>query len=387
MNKTKPVSVHKKARLARKRTNLPGTPPGWLTEQPGSMPSRAHCIAFDETGIVEREFVQAREIEDIRREKRNVWVNVDGLGDIELLRSIGEFFQLHPLALEDVVHVHQRPKLETYGDMIFFVARRPISIETSETEQIGMFLGANFIVTFQERPADDALESVRDRIRKNARKMLESAPDYLAYAVLDSIVDSYFPVLEAFGERLEDLEDEVLTCVTDKTLSKIHLVKRDLLNLRRSVWPQRDALNAVIRDPSPFIREETKVFLRDCYDHTIQIIDLVETYREIASGLIDVYLSSLSNRMNDVMRLLTVVSTIFIPLTFIVGLYGMNFDTRFPLNMPELKWQYGYPMVVVTMCAIGVGLWIYFRKRGWTNPAVQNGLADPDTGRDDKHRG
>lgn len=223
MNKTKTMGVQKKARLARKRTNRPGTPPGWLTEQPGSVPSRANCIAFDESGVFEQEFGNAHEIETIRQGKRNVWVNVDGLGDIELLRSIGDVFQLHPLALEDVVHVHQRPKLETYGDMIFFVARKPIGTETSETEQIGMFLGANFVVTFQEHPADDALEHVRNRIRKNAPRMLESTPDYLAYAVLDSIVDSYFPVLEVFGERLEELEDEVLTCVTDKTLSKIHL--------------------------------------------------------------------------------------------------------------------------------------------------------------------
>ncbi|NUN13616.1 MAG: magnesium/cobalt transporter CorA [Myxococcales bacterium] len=385
MNKTKTMGVQKKARLARKRTNRPGTPPGWLTEQPGSVPSRANCIAFDESGVFEQEFGNAHEIETIRQGKRNVWVNVDGLGDIELLRSIGDVFQLHPLALEDVVHVHQRPKLETYGDMIFFVARKPIGTETSETEQIGMFLGANFVVTFQEHPADDALEHVRNRIRKNAPRMLESTPDYLAYAVLDSIVDSYFPVLEVFGERLEELEDEVLTCVTDKTLSKIHLVKRDLLNLRRSVWPQRDALNAVIRDPSPFIKEETKVFLRDCYDHTIQIIDLVETYREIASGLIEVYLSTLSNRMNDVMRLLTVVSTIFIPLTFIVGLYGMNFDTTFPLNMPELKWQYGYPAVLLAMSVVGIGLWTLFRRRGWTNASVGSNMTETGTKNHAKH--
>jgi magnesium transporter len=233
-------------------------------------------------------------------------------------------------------------------------------------EQVSFVLGKHYLLTVQEEPQRDCFGSVRDRIRTNKGMVRKSGSDYLAYTLLDAIIDGFFPVLEAYGERIEELEDEVVTNPTRQTLQKIYEVRRELLGLRRSIWPQRDAINSLIRDGSDLISPNVQIYLRDCYDHTIQVLDMVETYRELASGLMDVYLSSVGNKMNEIMKLLTVISSIFIPLTFIAGVYGMNFNTeKSPLNMPELNWYWGYPLCLGAMVVVAASLVYFFWRRGW----------------------
>jgi magnesium transporter len=234
------------------------------------------------------------------------------------------------------------------------------------SEQVSFILGRHYLLTVQEEPEYDSFGPIRERIRLNKGSIRKHKADYLTYALIDSIVDGFFPVLETYGEEIEELEDEVVSNPTRKTLERIHELKRELLTLRRAIWPQRDAINALIRDGSFLISDDVRIYLRDCYDHTIQVLDMVETYRELASSLMDVYLSSVSNRMNEVMKFLTVMSSIFIPLTFIAGVYGMNFDAdKSPFNMPELKWYWGYPVCMAVMFLIACVLVFFFWQRGW----------------------
>ncbi|WP_317619360.1 magnesium/cobalt transporter CorA [Laspinema sp. D2d] len=302
------------------------------------------------------------------------WLDVQGLGSEDILNRVGQVFNLHPLLLEDIVNVPQRPKVEDYEGHLVIIARMVMlkehrhdpAEESFITEQVSFVLGKSYLLTVQEEPEHDSFGPVRDRIRSNKGTIRKQKADYLAYALLDAIIDGFFPVLEAYGERIEDLEDEVVANPTPHTLQKIYKIKRELLTLRRAIWPQRDAINTLIRDGSPLICEEVRIYLRDCYDHTMQVLDMVETYRELASGLMDVYLSSINNRMNEVMKLLTVISSIFIPLTFIAGVYGMNFNPEASrLNMPELNWYWGYPAVWVVMIAIAVFMILLFWRRGW----------------------
>ncbi len=304
------------------------------------------------------------------------WVDVQGLGSENILKRIGQVFDLHPLLLEDIVNVPQRPKVEDYEAQLVIIARMVMLKEgrhdpTEEsfiTEQVSFVLGKFYLLTVQEEPEHDSFGPVRERIRNNKGTIRKQGVDYLAYTLLDAIIDGFFPVLEAYGERIEDLEDEVVANPTPRTIEKIYKIKRELLTLRRAIWPQRNAINALIRDGSPLISEEVRIYLRDCYDHTIQVLDIVETYRELAGGLMEVYLSSVSNRMNEVMKLLTVISSIFIPLTFIAGVYGMNFNPEAsPLNMPELNSYWGYPAVLAVMMAIAAGMIFLFWRRGWFN--------------------
>src|SRR5262249_33189645 len=254
---------------------------------------------------------------------------------------------------------------DTFGDRTFIVTHMVELADHFASEQLSLFLGPNFVITFQERPGWDCLDPVRERIRKSQR-IREAGPGYLSYAILDATIDHYFPVLEAYGERLETLEDQIVTPPNRQAVGEIHDVKRELLYLRRAIWPQREALNTLVRDAIPHISAETRLYLRDCYDHSVRIIDLLETYREVCSDLMDLYLSSISNRMNEIMKVLTIISTLFIPLTFVVGIYGMNFDPQSsPLNMPELKWYYGYPACLMVMIAIAIAQLFYFRHKGW----------------------
>jgi magnesium transporter len=233
-------------------------------------------------------------------------------------------------------------------------------------EQVSLVLGQYYLLTVQEEPTRDTFEPVRDRIRNNRGTIRQRGVDYLAYALWDTIIDGYFLALEAYGERLEALENEVAIRPTKQTLTKIYQIRRELLALRRAIWPQRDAINTIIRDECSLVSKDVRIYLRDCYDHAVQIIDVIETYRELASGLMDVYLSAVGNRMNEVMKLLTVISTIFIPLTFLAGIYGMNFNTDIsPFNMPELNWYWGYPLFWVVTIAIAFGLSFFFWRRGW----------------------
>lgn len=302
------------------------------------------------------------------------WIDVNGLGSESILKAMGKVFNLHPLVLEDIVNVPQRPKIEEYEDHLLIITRM-IMPDPEEggfiTEQVSFILGKHFLLTVQEEPNYDTFNPVRDRIRLAKGMIRQKGADYLAYTLIDTIIDGFFPVLEDYGERLEDLEDEVVLNPSRKTLEKIYTVRRELLTLRRAIWPQRDAINALMREKSSLISEPVRVYLRDCYDHSVQVMDMVETYRELSSSLMDVYLSSINNRMSEVMKILTVVSSIFIPLTFIAGVYGMNFNTEIsPLNMPELNAYWGYPICLFIMGTIGFILLFLFWKKGWLESNV-----------------
>lgn len=293
------------------------------------------------------------------------WINVSGLGDEQILSQIGKMFNLHPLALADVVHVTQRPKIEGYPQHIFGTMRMVrIHEEVVQSEQLSIFLVGNTVLTFQERPGD-CFDPVRRRLVTASGRIRSRKADYLFYALIDAVIDSYYPVLEQFGERIESLEDLVMTHPDHHTLAQVRQCRRRLLEVRRVLWPLRDAVNTLLRDPMPQIADETRVFLRDCSDHVSQLIDTNETLRELAAGLQEVYLSTLSNRMNRTMQVLTTIATIFIPLTFIVGIYGMNFDPEVsPWNMPELGWYWGYPAVMLLMALIAGSMLVMFRMTG-----------------------
>jgi magnesium transporter len=296
------------------------------------------------------------------------------------VRQIAEIFQLHPLAQEDVLNTYQRAKVEPYGPHLFIVCRAfYVRGGLLETEQLSLYVGENFLLSFQETPGPDCWDPVRNRLRHGQGNLRGSGTDYLAYALLDAVIDSYFPVLEEFGERLESQEELILVRPNPATIQAIHGIKRELFLLRRAVWPLRDAVNVLLRDPVPLIAKETRIFLRDCYDHCVQIIDLVETYRELGSDLTDVYLSSVSFRTNEIMRLLTVVTSVFIPLTFLAGVWGMNFDpSTSPLNMPELRWFWGYPFALALMAVVAGVMLVFFRRRGWLGSPDRSDLEPRD---------
>lgn len=350
-----------------KRYHAPGTSPGTLRapDTPVSGPTRITVIDY---GLNRCEEEVIENVEDLARYRKTstvTWINVEGLHDIPLIEAIGRIFNIHRLTLEDIVNCGQRPKLEDYGSYHFLVMRSMVYRECLETEQISFVLAENYVLTFQEVPGD-SFEAVRQRIRKEGAQIRTMGPDYLAYALIDALVDEFFPVLEMYGERIETLEDEVVLRPSPQVLRDVHQIKRDLLVLRRAAWPERDLISAFQREESHLIRPETRVFLRDCYDHTVQVIDMIETYRDLASGLQEVYLSSVSNRLNEVMKVLTIISTFFIPLNFIAGVYGMNFRPEAsPLNMPELNWYFGYPFALGLMAALALSLVFYFKKKGW----------------------
>lgn len=295
------------------------------------------------------------------------WIDVRGIGHTETFQRLGTVFKLHPLALEDVVNVPQRSKSDLYEDHQLIIAHM-VHIDDDgrvHTEQLGILFGQSFVLTVQEEAEHDVLGCVRERIRQGRGTIRKRGSDYLAYALLDAVVDAFFPVLEKLGERLEDLE--LVALKSSQSMSRdIHDIKRDLLTIRRAIWPQRDLLSGLLRGESPLVDKETLVYLRDTYDHAVQVMDMVETYREIASGLMDLYLSGVSNRMNEIMKVLTILSTIFLPITFIAGVYGMNFDPdASPFNMPELKWRFGYPVSIALMVGSVAGLLLYYKGRGW----------------------
>lgn len=294
-----------------------------------------------------------------------VWIDVEGLGDADILRDIGTRFQMHRLAIEDAAVTHQRSKLDQYPNGLFIVIRAPTTTEAGfDTEQVSFFVGKNFLLTFQEGHPGDCFTAVRDRIARHIGRIRTAGPDYLAYALIDSIVDAYFPVLEQLGERVDQLEHRALTAPTPETTADIRNLRRDLLAARRAIWPLREALHSLVRDHGTHLESETVLHLRDCYDHCVELLDLVEMYRDLATGLMDIHLSSLNNRLNEVMRVLTIVSTIFIPMSFIASVYGMNFK-----NMPETEWHYGYYYSLALMACVGFGLLFWFWKRGWMKPA------------------
>lgn len=353
-----------------KRQSEPGAAPGTLIVDPASPKPVMRVIAYGPAELIEKPISTLDEAATLLATMPVVWINIDGLGDADIIRQFEARFGLHPLALEDVVNTHQRPKVEAYDSHLFFVLRELMLRDRIETDQVSLFLGRNFVLSFQEKPGD-CFDPVRVRLRDSGSRLRARGPDYLAYSLLDAVVDSYFPLVERLGETLESIEERILRRPSQSDVARLHAVKRNLFQLRRAAWPLREALSSVIRDGHPAITDETRTFLRDCVDHTIQIIDLIETDREVCSDLRDIYLSAVSNRMNQVMKVLTIISTIFIPLTFLAGVYGMNFRTDAgPLSMPELLWEYGYVGFWIISLLIASGLLIAFTALGWM---TQNG--------------
>jgi magnesium transporter len=342
-----------------------GAVPGTVISDPLSPKPKLRLICFDQEGFHASDDVQLDELSELLQREQVLWLNVDGLGDAATIERIGRIFNLHLLSLEDVVNVHQRPKLEDYGDTLFIVARMIGAGDRLETEQVSIFLGNNFVVTFQER-AGDCFDPVRDRLQKSKTRMRLSGSDYLAYAILDAIVDAYFPVVERFSEQIDEIDDEVSTAMSRDVMSRIHNIRGDLLHLRKIVWRMRDVVNSLIRDDSPLVHDDVRIFFRDCYDHTIQIIDVVDSCRELSADIRELYLSQVAIRSNEIMKVLTVIATIFIPLGFISGVYGMNFNpTVSRWNMPELNWAYGYPFALFLMLSTAAALVAFMWRRGW----------------------
>jgi magnesium transporter len=290
------------------------------------------------------------------------WINIDGLHEVNFIEQIGQCFHIHPLTLESILNTTQRPKIEYFPNYIY-IALKMISWDEKEQEttieHISLILMQNMVLSFQEREGD-VFNSVRERIRNRNGKIRQSSVDYLIYALLDTIVDQYFVILEKLGEKTELLEDVLINQPSPQNLQVIHQTKRNLIYLRNAVWPLREVINKLEKEETALIQEGTKLFLRDVYDHTIQVIETIEALRDMVSGLLDIYLSSVSNKMNEVMKVLTIIATIFIPLTFLAGIYGMNFH-----YMPELSWKWGYPITLLAMFLVGLGMYFFFKKKKW----------------------
>lgn len=350
------------------RFTHPGTAPGDLSHPPQikPVPVSLYLLDFDASGYTEKADCTLEEAQAHFESPRSTWLHVQGTPDEELLRSIGEAYHLHTLALEDVLHTGQRAKLEVFEDEIFVVLSVPRAEgDRIEIAQLSLFLGDTWVVSFYSGE-HDPFNAVRQRATRDDSRIRHRGADYLFYSLLDTAVDLSFPTMEVLGERIEGLEATVFDDPSRGALNEIQFLKRELVLLRRILWPQRDMLNELIRDESKQIKEATKIYLRDCYDHAFHALDLVESYREMATSLLDVYLSSLSNRLNDVMKVLTIIATVFIPLSFVVGVYGMNFDRSVsPWNMPELGMRFGYPVLWLVMLAIVAGMLFYFRRRRW----------------------
>lgn len=351
------------------RATNAGTAPGTLRAPKDATPTRIDILAYSETDFAENMNVAPDGIAQFRDKYPVLWVNVTGFADIAAIEKIGEEFKLHRLALEDVLHVHQRPKVEEFDDHLFIIIRKAVEGRHIDTEQIAIFLGTDFVITFQEFPAKGqdkhSLDTISRQIRDGVGRLRRSGADFLCYRIVDSLIDGYFPILENLGDRLESLEDRIVSKPDRRQVRQLHNLKRDLLVLRRAIWPQREMINKIIRDEHALFTKTTALYLRDAYDHTAQLMDIVETYREIASGLLDVYLSSISTRMNEIMKVLTIIATIFMPLGFIASLYGMNFDRHSPWNMPELGWRYGYLFALFLMVSSAGGMLWYFHRKKW----------------------
>ncbi len=324
--------------------------------------TRITVIDYDEAGFIEKEVGSVEECFPFKETATVTWINVDGVHDASVIEKLGGHFGIHPLVLEDIMTTTQRPKSEDLGGAVFVVLRM---IEYDETclemtaDQLSVILGSNYVLSFQETPGD-CLDPVRERIRSGKGRIRKLGPDYLAYALIDAVVDNYFFVLEKLGEKIDGLEERLIVEPRRELLHEIHGLKREMIDLRKSVWPLREVVSGLDRLESPLIKKTTGVFLRDVYDHSIQVIDTVESFREILTSMIETYLSSVSNRMNEVMKVLTIIATIFIPITFFVGVYGMNFEF-----MPEIKWRWGYPLVWgIILAAVG-GMVAYFRRKKW----------------------
>jgi len=352
------------------RYSKPGTAPATLVAPPhqeGQKPE-VSLIEYDAHTLVEKKVELIDEVFPCLENNKVSWININGLGDVELLRQVGLHFRIHPLALEDMLNTGQRPKVDEYDNQLFVVCQMGYSTPDDDIvfEQVSMVLGKQFVITVQEEIGCDVFDPVRVRIRQGGGNARYMKADYLAWALVDAVVDHYFPLIENLGESMEELQETVLDAPTRERLRELHDFRRAIATLRRAVWPSRDVLGRLMRDETGLIDTRTKPFFRDCYDHTVIVLDMLETFRDATRNIMDLYLSSLSIRTNEVMRVLTVITSIFIPLTFIAGVYGMNFDrSTSSLNMPELGWRYGYIYSIILMLAIALGMVIYFKIKKW----------------------
>lgn len=348
----------------RKIAKKTGLPPGSLvfTGRQKTGKPRIDIIDYDHDSIKEEQAVTIEKCFPYRDTKTVTWIDVKGIHDIALITKKGEHFNIHPLILEDILNVNQRPKVEVFNHYIFVVLKMLSYNETLnkvESEQVSLILGENYVITLQEKE-EDIFDPLRERIRESKGRIRTMSADYLCYAILDIITDHYFLMLEKIGEQMEDFEEELMLGAKQETLRELYILKRENMLLRKSVWPLREVITHLERSESLLIRKKTVPYLRDLYDHTIQVIDTVETYRDLIGGLLELYLSSVNNRMNEIMKVLTIIATIFMPLTFIAGIYGMNFR-----YMPELDWPWAYFTVLIIMLLIAIGMLYFFRKKKW----------------------
>lgn len=354
-----------KQKLAQKVSKMVGLPPGSLVhigEQ------RAEKVRIDVINYNDKDF-QEMVIEQIDecfifKEKPNVsWINVEGIHQPEIIQKLGDCYGFHPLILEDILNTGQRPKIEDFRDYMFIVFKMLYHRDKSDeivTEQISLILGQNFVISFQEGMEGDVFNQIRERIKNDKGRIRQMGADYLAYSLMDAVVDNYFVILERLGERIELLEEDLVSDPTPNTLNMLHNLKREMIFLRKSIWPLREVVGTLERGDTLLINESTRRYLKDVYDHSIQVIETIEIFRDMLSGMLDIYLSSISNRLNEIMKVLTLIATIFMPLTFIVGVYGMNFK-----YMPELEWRWGYPLILGVMLAVGIIMLTYFKRKKW----------------------
>jgi magnesium transporter len=319
-------------------------------------------IDYDVDNLQETEVASIDECLAYRDKKSVTWINISGLHDVEIIEKLGEKFNLHPLLMEDIVNTEQRPKLEDYDDYLFVILKMLYSESQNHViqhEQISLIVTPSVVLSLQEKEGD-VFDPVRQRIRKGKGRIRKSGTDYLAYVLIDTVVDHYFKVFEEIGIKIEELQEEVLANPSTEILQSIQNLKREMIFIRKSIWPLREIISGLLRSESVLIKEDILPYLRDVYDHTIQVIDTTETFRDMLSGMLDIYLSSLSNKMNEVMKVLTIMATIFIPLTFIAGIYGMNFEF-----MPELKWHWSYPALWVVLITIFIAMVLWFKRKKW----------------------
>jgi magnesium transporter len=342
----------------------PGTPPGSLVIPEDAHDTKISILAYGPEAYAEHEIDDPRDLQPVFDAWPVTWISVCGLKTEATLIALQQMFNIHRLVLEDILNGEQRAKIEAYDDAVFIVARAPQG-GGGRTQQVSLWIQKGIVVTFFEEK-DEWFEPVKERIRGQIGTIREVGTDYLTYAILDALIDAYYPIIDTYGERLERLEREVLSEPTELTVHRVHAIKRALLRLRRSVWPHRELINSLLRDHTDLVQQRTELYLRDCYDHLVRLAELIESQRELCSDLMNTYLSSISNKMNEVMKVLTIIATIFIPITFVAGVYGMNFDpeaSRF--NMPELRWLFGYPATLGIMGAIAGGMIVFFWRRGW----------------------
>lgn len=349
--------------------NIPGKSGQTATGARALALPRISVLAYGPDGYVERDIKDLAELIEFLAKYPVTWINVDPIGfgpeASAFVERFGKLFNLHELELEDIVNVHQRAKVEEYAEHLFVVTRMLVDKDSSESEQLSLFLGKTYVVTFRE-VTTDCLDSVREKIRKSRGRIRSESSDYLMYAIIDAVVDSYFPLLSRLADRLDAMEEKILESYHKDTPEEVYELRRDILSIRKSVWPTREALSSLYRDTHCLISESTRVYLRDCYDHAVRIIDLVEMYREVASALMEVHYTRASNRLNEVMKVLTIITTLFIPPSFVASVYGMNFHTeRSPLNMPELSWYYGYPAALTFMIVLSLSVLLFLYWRGF----------------------